>query len=425
MAECGQTSQNDEMDDLVLQERLNRIGRTLMVLSGKGGVGKSTVAVNLALSLAAQGFRVGLLDVDIHGPSIPKMLGLNGKKLGVSGNEIIPIECYGKLHVVSMGLLIEHDDQPVVWRGPLKYNVIKQFLQNVMWGTLDYLVIDAPPGTGDEPLSIGQLIKERAGAIIVTTPQQVATIDVAKCITFCNQLQLPVTGIVENMSGFICPHCGKEVDIFSKGGGKELASRMRVPFLGTIPLDPEIVKSGDSGQPYVLSYSKTETAKRFDEIVDKITAYYSSGNTDAPWSPPAAAGNKDASATKAPVDGGQEVVDPQGGNMKFAVPTNEGKLCMHFGHCEAFAIIDVDPEGRFVNETYLTPPAHEPGVLPAWLSQQGVNCIIAGGMGSRAQQLFAQQGVKVVTGAQEGDPRTAVENYLKGTLVTGANTCDH
>ena len=273
MTECGQKTQNKEMDDLHLQERLSRIGRTLMVLSGKGGVGKSTVAVNLALSLAAQGQRVGLLDVDIHGPSIPKMLGLNGQKLGVSeGNEIIPMEYYGKLHVVSMGLLIEHDDQPVVWRGPLKYNVIKEFLQNVMWGNLDYLVIDAPPGTGDEPLSVGQLIKERASAVIVTTPQQVATIDVAKCVTFCNQLGLPVAGIIENMSGFICPHCGKEVDIFSKGGGKELAERMKVPFLGAIPLDPDIVKGGDSGQPYILTYTNTETAKRFDEIVEKITA---------------------------------------------------------------------------------------------------------------------------------------------------------
>ncbi|HOW55282.1 MAG TPA: iron-sulfur cluster carrier protein MrpORP [Syntrophorhabdaceae bacterium] len=424
MTECGQTSQGDEMDDLMLQERLSRIGRTLMVLSGKGGVGKSTVAVNLALSLAARGLRVGLLDVDIHGPSIPKMLGLNGKKLGVTENEIIPIECYGKLHVVSMGLLIEHDDQPVVWRGPLKYNVIKQFLQNVMWGTLDYLVIDAPPGTGDEPLSIGQLIKERAGAVIVTTPQQVATIDVAKCVTFCNQLGLPVTGIIENMSGFFCPHCGKEVDIFMSGGGKELASRMGVPFLGTVPLDPDIVRSGDSGQPYVLSYSTTETAKRFDEIVDKITALYSSDNTESARSP-ATTGNNNNPAAKSPGDGKQGAMDSQGGTMKFAVPTNEGKLCMHFGHCEAFALIDTDTQGRVLNETYVTPPPHEPGLLPPWLAQRGVNCIIAGGMGSRAQQLFAQHGVKVITGAQEENPRMAVENYLKGTLVTGANTCDH
>ncbi len=274
MAQCG--TQSSEADDQILKERLSKIGRTLMVLSGKGGVGKSTVAVNLALSLAAQGQRVGLLDVDIHGPSIPKMLGINGQKVGVEGNEIVPIEAYGKLHVVSMGLFLEHEDQPVVWRGPVKYNVIKEFLQHVMWGDLDYLVVDAPPGTGDEPLSIGQLIKERAGAVIVTTPQQVATVDVAKCITFCKQLQVPVTGIIENMSGFICPHCGKEVDIFSKGGGKELAERMKVPFLGAVPLDPEIVKSGDNGKPYVLSFINTETAKRFDSIVEKITAMYRS-----------------------------------------------------------------------------------------------------------------------------------------------------
>jgi len=323
-----------------------------------------------------------------------------------------------------MGLLIEHDDQPVVWRGPLKYNVIKEFLQNVMWGNLDYLVIDAPPGTGDEPLSVGQLIKERASAVIVTTPQQVATIDVAKCVTFCNQLGLPVAGIIENMSGFICPHCGKEVDIFSKGGGKELASRMGVPFLGAVSLDPDIVKSGDSGEPYVLTYTNTESAKRFDEIVEKITAEHLSGNTDIPR-PPATQDNASTSVIPPSSGAGQGDIASQGGIMKFAVPTNEGKLCMHFGHCEAFALIDTDSHGKVVNEAYVTPPPHEPGLLPPWLAQQGVNCIIAGGMGSRAQQLFAEQGVKVVTGAQEGEPRAAVENFLKGTLVTGANTCDH
>lgn len=322
-----------------------------------------------------------------------------------------------------MGLLLEHDDQPVVWRGPLKYNVIKEFLQNVMWGQLDYLVIDAPPGTGDEPLSIGQLIKERASAIIVTTPQQVSTIDVAKCITFCKQLELPVTGIIENMSGFICPHCGKEVDIFMKGGGKELAQRMNVPFLGAVPLDPDIVKSGDSGIPYVLSYSTSETAKRFDEIVDKITAVYS-GNTNIPWTP-AKQDRVENPVTPSSSGASQGDIATQGGTMKFAVPTNDGKLCMHFGHSDAFAIIDADAQGKVTNETYATPPAHEPGVLPRWLAQQGVNFVIAGGMGSRAQQLFAQQGIKVVTGAQEADPKKAVENYLKGTLVTGANTCDH
>ncbi len=423
MAECGHTAPDNEMDDLILQQNLSRIGRTLMVLSGKGGVGKSTVAVNLALSLAAQGQRVGLLDVDIHGPSIPKMLGIAGHKVGVKDNEIIPIEAYPKLHVVSMGLLIEHDDQPIVWRGPLKYNVIKQFLQYVMWGDLDYLVIDAPPGTGDEPLSVGQLIKERASAVIVTTPQQVATIDVAKCVTFCSQLGLPVAGIVENMSGFICPHCGKEVDIFSKGGGKELADRMNVPFLGSVPLDPEIVKSGDSGEPYVLAYINTDAAKHFEAIVDKIISKYPSETADIPR-PTTKPSNGESSVI--PSSGaGQGDIPVKGDIMKFAVPTNEGKLCMHFGHCESFALYDADENGTIVGETFVTPPPHEPGILPPWLAQQGVKFIIAGGMGSRAQQLFAEQGVKVVTGAQEVDPRQAVVNYLQGTLVTGANTCDH
>jgi len=418
MTECRQTKQNDEMDDLMLQERLSRIDRTLIILSGKGGVGKSTMAVNLALSLAARGQRVGLLDVDIHGPSIPKMLGISGQKVGVKDNEIIPIDALGKLHVVSMGLLIENDDQPVVWRGPLKYNAIKQFLQNVVWGNLDYLVIDAPPGTGDEPLSIGQLIKKRASAVIVTTPQQVATIDVAKCVTFCKQLGLPVAGIIENMSGFICPHCAQEVDIFSKGGGEKLASRMGVLFLGAVPLDPEIVKSGDNGIPYILTYTTSETAKRFDEIVDRITAANLSGNTDISR-PMAKPGNGEVSNMPSVSCVGQ------GDIIKFAVPTNEGKLCIHFGHCKAFALFDADENGTVVNETFVTPPPHEPGILPPWLAEQGVKIVITGGMGSHAQQLFANQGVKVVVGAQETDPRRAVESYLKGTLVTGAKTCDH
>ena len=199
---------------------------------------------------------------------------------------------------------------------------------------------------------------------------------------------------------------------------------MNVPFLGSVPLDPEIVKSGDSGQPYVLAYINTEAAKRFDAIVDKIIAMYPSDTADIPR--PAAKPDNGENTVVPPGSGaGQGDISPQGDIVKFAVPTNQGKLCMHFGHCEAFALIDADAAGTIVNETYVTPPPHEPGVLPPWLAQQGVKFIIAGGMGSRAQQLFAQQGVKVVTGAQEEDPRQAVVNYIKGTLVTGANTCDH
>ena len=403
-------------DEMVLQKKLDRIQRIFIVLSGKGGVGKSTVAVNLALSLSLRGFRTGILDVDIHGPSVPKLLGLIGKRVGVYNEEIMPIEVHANLKVVSMGLLLDGNEQAVIWRGPLKANVIREFVQNVAWGDLDCLVVDCPPGTGDEPLSVAQLLGGKGSAIIVTTPQQVATIDVEKCITFCRQLNLPIAGIIENMSGFVCPHCGKEVDIFSTGGGVKLAESYGIPFLGTIPLDPDIVKSGDEERPYMYFYSKTKTAERFDEIVDKVAGFEKPG-VDVARKDVASGSSVDSHPQVQ--DNGKEVA------MKFAVPTYQRKLCAHFGHCEAFALIDTDSEGKIVNENYVTPPPHEPGVLPAWLSQQGVNCIIAGGMGSRAQQLFAQQGVRVVTGAQGEDPREVVEQYLKGTLQTGANTCDH
>ena len=403
-------------DEMALQKKLDRIQRIFIVLSGKGGVGKSTVAVNLALSLSLRGLRTGILDVDIHGPSVPKLLGLIGKRVGVYNEEIMPIEVHANLKVVSMGLLLDGNEQAVIWRGPLKANVIREFVQNVAWGDLDCLVVDCPPGTGDEPLSVAQLLGGKGSAIIVTTPQQVATIDVEKCITFCRQLNLPIAGIIENMSGFVCPHCGKEVDIFSTGGGVKLAESYGIPFLGTIPLDPDIVKSGDEERPYMYFYSKTKTAERFDEIVDKTMDFEKPG-VDVARS--GVAGGPPAEPHPQVQDDSKEV------SMKFAIPTYQGKLCAHFGHCEAFALIDTDSEGKVVNENYVTPPPHEPGLLPPWLAQQGVNCIIAGGMGSRAQQLFAQQGVRVVTGAQAESPREVVEQYLKGTLQTGANTCDH
>jgi len=408
-------------EDALLQNKLDKIRHTFIVLSGKGGVGKSTVAVNLALSLSLRGMRTGILDVDIHGPSVPKLLGLTGMRVGVSGEEIIPLELYGHIKVVSMGLLISGNEQAVIWRGPLKASVIRQFVQNVAWGELDALVVDCPPGTGDEPLSIAQLVGKKASAIIVTTPQLVATIDVEKCITFCRQLELPIAGIIENMSGFVCPHCGKEVDIFSSGGGQNLAMAYNIPFLGSIPLDPDIVKSGDAEQPYIYLYSQTKTAQRFDEIVDRIVS------SKEIWKSDTEVKANDIS-NSAPIDvKTKDDNQEKGGNgfMRFAVPTYQGKLCAHFGHCEAFAIIDTDNNGNIIKEVFENPPPHEPGVLPKWLSEKGVNCVIAGGMGSRAQQLFTQQGVKVVTGAQGEYPRDVVEQYLKGTLQIGANTCDH
>ena len=240
------------------------------MLSGKGGVGKSTVAANLAMSLALAGCDVGLLDVDIHGPSIPKLLGLEGRQLTAGGGAIQPISIGPRLKVMSIGFLLGSPRDAVVWRGPLKYNIIRQFLSDVEWGGLDALIIDSPPGTGDEPLSVAQLIGPPLAAIIVTTPQEVAIADVRRSITFCQQLKMEVLGLVENMSGFVCPRCGKTIDLFKTGGGEALAHEMAVPFLGRIPLDPQIVVSGDAGAPFVQRFAESSAARAFEEIVRPI-----------------------------------------------------------------------------------------------------------------------------------------------------------
>jgi Mrp family chromosome partitioning ATPase len=230
---------------------MNNISHKFLVLSGKGGVGKSTIAVNLAVWLSMQGKNVGLLDIDIHGPSIPKLLNLNNKGLQADGDKIKPFFYSDTLKIISVGLLLQDDSNAVIWRGPMKHNIIKQFVTDVSWGNLDFLIVDCPPGTGDEPLSIVQLLGNADGAIIVTTPQQLSVIDVKKCITFCKQLNLPVLGVIENMSGFVCPHCSQRVDIFKEGGGKQMAEDFKVPFLGGIPIDSAIVFACDSGKPFI------------------------------------------------------------------------------------------------------------------------------------------------------------------------------
>jgi len=254
-----------------LLSRLCRINHKIVVLSGKGGVGKSTVAVNLATSLALSGKRVGLLDVDIHGPSIPTMLGLENKTIEGSAGGLLPVEL-GNMKVMSIGFLLHNQDDAVIWRGPMKMGVIKQFLTDVEWGDLDYLIVDAPPGTGDEPLSLCQLIDPLDGAVIVTTPQRVAAVDVRKSISFCKQVHVPVLGVIENMSGFVCPKCGEITQILPAGGGRKMASDLKVPFLGAIPMDPGIAKSGDEGRAFIQHYASSPTAIIMQEIINQITA---------------------------------------------------------------------------------------------------------------------------------------------------------
>jgi Mrp family chromosome partitioning ATPase len=269
-------SDKDFEDRRKLQSRLCRIRRKIVVLSGKGGVGKSTVAVNLATALMLSGKRVGLLDVDIHGPSIPTMLGLEHETIQACDGGMLPIEL-GELKVMSLGFLLQNQDDAVIWRGPMKAGVIKQFLKDVAWGDLDYLIVDAPPGTGDEPLSLCQLIGAPDGAVIVTTPQKVAAVDVRKCISFCRVMKVPVLGVVENMGGFACPKCDEVTPIFGAGGGKRMADDMGVPFLGSIPLDPKIVECCDGGRAFLHQFADSPTGRIMGEIIRPIAALCEDG----------------------------------------------------------------------------------------------------------------------------------------------------
>jgi len=256
-----------------LNTRLSHIKHRILVMSGKGGVGKTTVSTNLAVALSMDGLEIGLLDADIHGPNIPKMLGIESRPVVGSGDGMIPVEVFPGLKVMSTAFFIGNQDNPVVWRGPLKHSAISQFLGEVEWGNLDFLVVDLPPGTGDEPLSVAHLIKNVDGAVVVTTPQDVALLDSRKAVTFSRVLSIPVIGIVENMSGLECPHCHKGIPLFKIGGGEKAALDLKVPFLGRIPIDPEMVTNCDRGMPFIMSYPKSEATKAFRQIADRCKEY--------------------------------------------------------------------------------------------------------------------------------------------------------
>jgi len=240
-------------------------------MSGKGGVGKTSTSVNLAIALANKGYRVGIMDVDLHGPDVPRMMGLKGM-LDLSNNKKLePMLRMENLKVISIESLTMSKDDAIIWRGPIKYSAIKQFIGDVEWGDLDFLVIDSPPGTGDEPLTIAQTIKD-AKAIIVTTPQEVSLADVRKSISFCKTVKMEIFGMIENMSGFVCPHCNETVDIFGSGGGERTAAAASIPFLGRIPMDPRVVSCGDEGSSIQEKYADSEVAKAISSIADRVAA---------------------------------------------------------------------------------------------------------------------------------------------------------
>jgi Mrp family chromosome partitioning ATPase/predicted Fe-Mo cluster-binding NifX family protein len=396
------------MQDQEIKERLAHIKNKILVMSGKGGVGKSSIAAYLALSLATKGFKVGLMDVDLHGPSIPRLLGLRGG-LQPSGREgkANPVQFMPNLEVISIeSLMGENKDVATIWRGPIKIGVIRQFISDIDWSELDFLIIDSPPGTGDEPLTVAQTIPD-AKAVIVTTPQEISLADVRKSINFCRLVKMEILGLIENMSGLDCPHCGKRIDLFKSRGGQITAESQNLTLLCSLPIEPEVVERGDLGRLDELLGKNTLFNREFEKALQTIIQRTAK---EAPLM------NKEKTQGKSQKPAAQSVL--------FAVPTAEGKLCSHFGHCDQFALIETE-EGEIKGKTMHTPPPHEPGVLPKWLHEMGAHIIIAGGMGSRAQQLFVENGIRVITGAPMDTPESLVRQYLSDKLVTGANVCDH
>lgn len=385
-----QTGSNPDQQEIRIRENMQQIKHKIVVMSGKGGVGKSTMSTNIAYGLALAGKKVGILDADLHGPNIPLMLGVEGVKLPSLGE---PLKLNDNLKAVSLSFYMENSHDPIVWRGPAKMGAIKQLLGDVNWGELDYLVVDLPPGTGDEPLTIAQDLGKVDGSVIVTTPQDVAILDSRKSVKFSGMVNMPVIGIVENMSGFVCPHCNKQIDIFKTGGGQKAALEMNVDFLGKIPMTAEMVEAGDAGKPYIFSKKEGVAYNALNSIVEKII-------------------NK--------VEGEKETM----AELKIAFPTNDRETVeSHFGHCKQFAIFTVNGQ-EIVKKEFVDAPPHQPGLLPKFLGELKANTIITGGMGQRAIDLFKAQGIDVILGAA-GSIENNLKEFVGGSLYSTGSACNH
>ncbi len=382
-------------EEKMLKPVLSRIKHKLMVMSGKGGVGKSTVAACLAITLAQKGYKVGLLDVDLHGPSIPHLLNLKGfLDIAPEEQKILPKKVMPNLEVVSIECLMADKDQAVIWRGPLKHSAIRQFLADVVWEELDYLVIDSPPGTGDEPLSVAHLIPD-AKAIIVTTPQEVALADVRKSITFCRQVQMDIVGLVENMSGFICPHCGKHVDIFKTGGGEKTAAQKGIAFLGKLPLDLKVVEAGDAGN--LLEFFKTNPdspyVQAFHQVGDAIIEQLKRMEVKP--------------VSLAEIRAMKE--------YKVAIPLKEGKPAPFLTESDELALVHVK-NGEIKKVEKLQPAEETGGVTPMAIVHLGANLVMTKRMKEKAKYIFYKNKVGVVLDISDLSPEELVQKFIAGEI---------
>ncbi len=372
--------QQKSAEDQALCRTLTQIRHKILVMSGKGGVGKSSVAVSLALFLARAGYKVGIMDVDIHGPNVLRMLGLKEPFDLTSGQFQMPPELFHNLKVMSVEAVMRDREIAVIWRGPLKHQLIRQFLTEIQWGFLDYLVIDAPPGTGDEPMSVAQTIPE-AKAVIVTTPQEISLADVRKSINFCQKINLEILGLVENMSGYHCPHCGKDLPLFRKGGGERTAQAFNIPFLGALPFDPQVVEAADQGQLTELNADKSPFFEALRPIVNYLVKVL----------PP------------------QPAREP--GELRIAVPLDDGKVAAVPTKAAQFALFTIK-NGAVVNKETMPKPDLDPVNFPIWLENLGVSHL-AGDLSDAAKGLLKRKGIEVIAPTPDQTPEQLVEKYVK------------
>ena len=380
-ASCSVSQEQQKSDEeKALCRTLTQIRHKILVMSGKGGVGKSSVAVSLALSLARAGYKVGIMDVDIHGPNVLRMLGLKEPFDLTSGQFQVPPELFHNLKVISVEAVMRDREIAVIWRGPLKHQLIRQFLTEIQWGFLDYLVIDAPPGTGDEPMSVAQTIPE-AKAVIVTTPQEISLADVRKSINFCQKINLEILGLVENMSGYHCPHCGKDLPLFRKGGGERTAQSFNIPFLGALPFDPQVVEAADQGQLTDLNEDKSPFFEALRPIVNYLVKVL----------PP------------------QPAREP--GELRIAVPLDDGKVAAVPTKAAQFALFTIK-DGAVVNKETMPKPDLDPVNFPIWLENLGVSHL-AGDLSDAAKGLLKRKGIEVIAPTPDQTPEQLVEKYVK------------
>ena len=381
-------------EEQLLKPTLSRIKHKIIVMSGKGGVGKSTVATCLAIALAQKGYKVGLLDIDLHGPSIPHLLGIKDL-LEITEQKILPKKLMPNLEVVSIECFMadEDKDRAVIWRGPLKHSAIRQFLADVEWGELNYLVIDSPPGTGDEPLSVAHLIPD-AKAIIVATPQEVALADIRKSISFCKHVQMDIVGLIENMSGFVCPHCGKEINIFKTGGGEKTAEIARIPFLGKLPVDLSVVEAGDEGK--LLEYMQNQD-NSYIRAFSKIAANVVDQLKQMEVKPVSLA---EIRARK---------------EYKVAIPLKDGRRADFLTECDELAMVHVK-DGGIKKIEKMVPAEKDIAVVPMALVHLGADLVITKRMKEKAKYVFYKNGVGVLLDVPELTPEELVQKFISGEL---------